>query len=148
MDTSSEVKTLVAFTPRALSGEVAVSGTVIDRKGYESAVFTLVTGEYTSDPTGINVECKVQHSSGESGTGTYHDVLDLTDTDTPVIHTHISGEVSTLIQRQTKELSIDLRPCSRYVKLVATYEVAGGTNPVLYFASTVTLGEPTIKPTV
>lgn len=142
-NTAGAVKTTVAFTPRAMSGEVAMSGVVIDRKGYESAVFTLTAGNYTSTPTAINVECKVQHATAESGSFT--DVTDLTDSTTPVIHTHVSGEV-TSVREQTQELAIDLKPCSRYVKLVVTPDFTGGSDPTLFFGATVTLGDPTIRP--
>ncbi len=137
------VKTLVAYTPREVSGEVAQSGAVIDRKGFESAVFTITAGNYTSTPTSIDVECKVQQCATD--TGSFTDVTDLTDSTLPVIHTHISGEVTT-VREQTQELSIDLRPCSRYVKLVMTTDFTAGSSPTLFLAATVTLGDPTIRP--
>ena len=142
-DIGSEVKTLVAFTPRSISGETAMSGTVIDRVGYESAVFTCVSGNYTSTPSAINVECKVQHCA--TAAGAFADVTDLTDPLVPVIHTHISGEVTTT-REATAEINMDLRPCARYVKLVVAADFTGGSSPNLFFGATVTLGEPKIKP--
>jgi len=144
-DTGSEVKTLVAFTPRSISGEVAMSGSVIDRKGYESAVFTCVSGNYTSTPTAINVECKVQQCATPAGS--FADVTDLTDALLPVIHTHISGEVTTT-REATAEINMDLRPCERYVKLVVAADFTGGSSPNLFFGATVTLGEPRIMPAI
>lgn len=141
-----DIKTLIAFHPRALSGEVAHSGAVIDRRGFESVVFNVATGEYTSDPTGINIECKVQQCA--TAVGVFADVTDLTDVLLPVIHTHISGEVTTMIPRHCHEINMDLRPCNRYIKLVVTPEFAGGTTPAVYFAATAVLGEPKIKPAV
>ncbi len=142
-NTAGAVKTLVAFTPREMSGEAAMSGAVIDRKGFESAVFTITSGNYSSTPTAINVEAKVQQSA--DGVTSFADVTDLTDSLLPVIHTHVSGEVTTT-REQTQELSIDLRPCSRYVKLVVTPDFTGGSSPTLFFGATVTLGDPTVRP--
>lgn len=136
MDTiGGEVKTLVAFTPRAMSGEVAESGSVIDRKGYTSAVFTIISGNYTSTPSSIDVACKVQDCATE--TGTFEDVSGAT--------ARVSGEVATTRIRD-EEINVDLRPCARYIKLVVTPDFTGGSSPTFYFGATVTLGEPSVKP--
>ena len=132
-----DVKTLVAFTPRALSGEVAHNGSVIDRQGYESAVFTVVAGKYTSDPTSINVACKIQDCA--TATGSFVDVSGAT--------VNISGEVTTVAD-QDQEINIDLRARERYVMLVVTPDFTDGTSPTLFFGATVTLGEPSIRPAV
>jgi len=130
-----EIKTLVAFTPRALSGEVAHDGVVIDRLGYLSAVFTLVAGKYTSTPTSINVACKIQDSA--TSTGSFVDISGAT--------ANVSGEVTTVAD-QDQEINIDLRASERYVKLVVTPDFTGGSSPTLFFGATVSLGEPSIKP--
>jgi len=130
-----EIKTLVAFTPRALSGEVAHDGVVIDRLGYLSAVFTLVAGKYTSTPTSINVACKIQDSA--MSTGSFVDISGAT--------ANVSGEVTTVAD-QDQEINIDLRASERYVKLVVTPDFTGGSSPTLFFGATVSLGEPSIKP--
>jgi hypothetical protein len=138
MDTiGGEVKTLTAFTPRAVSGEVLESGDVIDRKGHNSATFTIITGNYTGSPTSINVSCKVQECS--TTTGTFSDVSGAT--------TSISGEVTTLANIE-KEVNVDLRSCERYIRLAVTPDFTGGTSPTFFMGATVTLGEPSIKPAV
>jgi len=130
-----DVKTLVAFTPRALSGEVAHNGDVVDRKGYESAVFTVVAGKYTSTPTSINVACKIQDCA--TATGSFADISGAT--------VNISGEVASVAD-QDQEINIDLRTHERYVRLVVTPDFTGGSSPTLFFGATVTLGEPSIRP--
>lgn len=136
MDTiGGEIKTLCAFTPRAISGEVAESGDVIDRLGYQSAVFSIIAGNYTSTPTAIDVACKVQDCS--SATGEFSDVSGAT--------VNVSGEVST-VRNQDQEINLDLRACERYIKLVVTANFTAGTEPTLFFGATCSLGEPSIKP--
>ena len=132
---SGQIKTLMAFSPRAVSGEVAHDGNVVDRFGYESAVYTIVAGDYTSTPTAIDVACKVQDCATE--TGSFADVTGAT--------ARISGEVST-VRQQKQELNLDLRPCAKYVKLVVTPDFTAGTSPTLFIAATVALGEPRIMP--
>jgi len=139
---SGNIKSVTAFTPRAISGEVAESGNTIDRKGYNSAVFTLVVGDYTSDPSAIDVACALQTKSGE--TDSWQDALDV---DGSVITTRISGEVSNVRLAQS-EINVDLRSLQRYVKLTVAADFTGGTSPTLFFASTASLGEPSISPAV
>ena len=138
------VKTLVAFTPRALSGEVAHNGDAIDRTGFESAVFTCVAGKYTSTPTSINVACKVQDCA--TATGSFADVTDPVDPTNLTYGTvRISGEFATVAD-QDQEINLDLRACSKFVRLVVTPDFTSGSSPTLFFGATVTLGEPRISP--
>ena len=130
-----QIKTLTAFTPRAISGEVAHNGDVVNRKDYESAVYTIIAGDYTSTPTAIDVACKVQDCA--TATGSFADITGAT--------ARISGEVST-VRNQIQELSLDLRPCAQYVKLVVTPDFTAGTAPTLFIAATIVLGEPRIMP--
>lgn len=130
-----EIKTVTAFTPRAISGEVAEYGEVIDRKGFESAVFTMSAGNYTSNPTAIDVSCQLQES--DDGLTSFGAVTDSV--------VRVSGEVTT-VRRQTQEMNVDLRPIKRYIRLAVTADFTGGTSPTLFFGSTCALGEPSIKP--
>jgi len=139
------IKTLVAFTPRALSGEVAHDGDVVDRRGYESAVFTLVAGKYSSTPTAIDVTVAVHECATEDGS--FAAVTDPTDaTNTAYGTARISGEVATAVKDADAEINIDLHSHARYVKLVVTPDFTGGSSPTLFFGATVALGEPSVKP--
>jgi len=146
MDTvGGEIKTLVAFTPRALSGEVAHSGDIIDRLGYLSAVFALVAGKYTSTPTAIDVAIAVHECATLDGS--FAAVTDPTDAANTTYGTvRISGEVATAVKDADAEINIDLRSHARYVKLVVTPDFTGGSSPTLFFGATVALGESQVKP--
>ena len=135
-----EIKTLVAFTPRALSGEVAHNGGVIDRIGYQSAVFTVVAGKYTSTPTAIDVACKVQDCATSDGS-----FADASDVNAVAFACRVSGEVTTVAD-QDQEINVDLRALARYIRLVVTPDFTSGSSPTLFFGATVALGEPSIKP--
>jgi hypothetical protein len=140
-----DVKTLTAFHPQTVSGEVVMYGPAIDRKGYNSAVFTLMTGYTGGTATNIDIPAHVMECA--TADGTYADVVDPTDsTNTTFGVGRFSGEVAGLI-RSVDEIDLDLRSLKQYLMLKITPDFVGA-GCVIDFAASVTLGEPSVKPAV
>jgi hypothetical protein len=129
--TSAEIKTGLAIEPQN-SQAATVTGVVIDRKGYDSAVFTCVTGQASGSPSAQSAAFAV-HSSATSGG----------------VYAAISGATATVTADSTgSEISVDLRGEYRYIKLVSVVSFTGGSTPAVEVAGTYALGEAKNKPAV
>jgi len=137
-DTGGELLTKRAMSPQAISGSSAVNGVAIDRKGFESGVFTIASGAAGGTPTSFSMAIKVQHADA-SNFATPVDVTTAQNNDGAVTAT------ITAIDSEA-EVNVDFRKLKRYVRVVVTPTFVGGSSPDLLVASSVALGECYINP--
>jgi hypothetical protein len=132
MDLASTIRTTIALQSQVLSGEQsAVYGPTIDRKGFEGAVISVVTGTPSGSPSAVGVVLKLQDKSGEV------DWVDVSGSTTTV-----SGESTPHLH----EIDQDLKPLSRYIRAVATPHFTDGSSPKIEVAAVCVLGEPKVLP--
>jgi len=130
-DTGSELKTVRALSPQSDSGGSAVNGAVIDRKGYESAVMTVITGAIGGSPTSMSMAIKVQHG----------DASNLSDA------ADVSGATGTITAADSvKEIDVDLKSLKRYIRVTQTTTFVSGSSPTVLVGASCSMGEAQIKP--
>lgn len=130
--TSAEIKTGIAIAPidSADTSGVFTAGAVIDRKGYESAVFTCLTGIASGSPTAQVVDFAV-YESDVSGSG----------------YVAVSGATGAITADSTAaEINLDLRGVKRYVKVYYDVSFTGGSTPKIEVAGSYSLGEAKVAP--
>lgn len=138
------VKAALAALPIAISGEgSAFSGPIIDRRNYESALFTVMTGVSTGAPTRTGVAFKVQTAA--LSTGVFADVLD--ENSAVRFTTSISGERAAIVGT-VAHIDVDLTACERYIKLVSTPSWPDGSQPAVLIGATCVLGDAKVLPAV
>lgn len=126
----AHVRTKRAVSPQAASE--AVNGTVIDRDGFGSCQLAVTTGAASGSPTGISVAAKLQHSDTDDGNG-------MEDFDDVVI------EPVTAINSEAR-VNADLAGAKRYVRVVVTPTLTGGSSPEVEVAAVLVLGGATELP--
>lgn len=119
------VKALAAVRPVAASA--AATAIAIDTIGYNSAMFIVNNGAATGTPTSYTVDAKVQECATSGGS--YADV---------------SGAVITQIVADDKSAQIRVEGLGtsrlRYLKLIITPAMTGGTTPKALISGTCLLG--------
>jgi hypothetical protein len=100
-----------------------ITGSGIDRLGYESAQLHVASGTASGSPDAQTVDAYVQESSDNSS------------------FTNISGAAITQITADSTQESvdIDLRAVKRYLKVVTVVAFTNGSSPKLPVASTLWL---------
>jgi len=124
-DVGGSVKTLMGIAPVVKTADATINGPGIDRRGYEGAVFCLEVGA-KGDQTGHTVDCKIQESDDNSS---WSDVSGATFTQITTENTH-------------GELNLNLQGRKRYVRMVVTITITGGSSPSIAVGGTVVLGNP------
>ena len=127
----AEIKTGLAVEPQD-SAAGTVTGVAIDRRGYESGVFTVITGQASGSPTTQSVILKLQECATSGGS--YADV---------------SGATLAAITANSTggELNVNLKTLKRYVKAILTVAFTGGSTPKIEVGATYSLGEADVKST-
>jgi len=120
------VKNIQAVDPIAASA--AQTSVAIDTKGYNSGAVVIVIGAATGTPTSYTVDAKVQHC--DTSGGSYADV---------------TGAVITQITADSKVATIRLSgigtsSLKRFIKIVVTPALTGGSSPKALVSATVQLG--------
>jgi hypothetical protein len=126
------IKNVQAVDPIAASS--AQTSAAIDTQGYNSAVVVVTNGAATGSPTSYTVDAKVQHSDTSGGT-----------------YTDVSGAAITQITADNKIATIRLEglggaSVKRFIKVVVTPALTGGTSPKALIAATVHLGRAFKEP--
>lgn len=137
-DTGGDLLTKREMSPQAISGSSAVNGVTIDRKGFESGVFTVISGAAGGSPSSFSMAIKVQHAD-ESDFSDPEDITTALNDDNAVTATITA--INTVA-----EIDVDFRSLKRYVRVVVTPTFVSGSSPDLLVASTVALGECYINP--
>jgi len=106
-----------AISPQ-FSAAGAVSGAVIDRREFESAIFILQTGATTGNPTSFSVTARIE------------------DADVVGVWSNVTGATTALTAiNSTAELNVNLLALRRYVRVVGTLAFVGGTAPTASLSS-------------
>lgn len=104
-----------------------VTGPVIDRQGFLSAIVNLTVGAAAGAPTAQGVSLKLQHGDAANGT----DMVDVTGAATP----------SLTADNTNASFNVDMTGLKRYIRVVATVTFTDGTTPTIPVAATLALGD-------
>jgi hypothetical protein len=141
---NDSVKPVLAAKPIAISGEgSAYYGPVIDRRDFESALFTVFTGASTGAPTRTGVVFTVMTCA--TAAGVFATVLD--EDEAVRFQASISGERAAIDGTYT-HIDVDLLACERYVKLRAVPSWPDGSSPAVLIGAACVLGDAKIVPAV
>lgn len=123
-DIGAEIKT-VAGIPPTNAGAGAINGAAIDRQGFQSCTLQAACGAASGGPSAQTVDAKLQHSA-DGSTG----------------WADIAGAAVTQMAADNgdEEVDVDLSVARRYLRVVSTVALTGGTTPKLPVAATVVLG--------
>lgn len=110
-----------------IAASAAQTGAVIDTKGFNSAQFVVVNGAATGSPSSYTVDAKVQECA--TSNGSFVDVTGLTITQMTA-----DAKVQTIA---VEGLGTSRK---RYLKIVVTPAMTGGTTPKALVSSLVNLG--------
>ena len=130
--TGDEVVTGVAMKPADSDG-TAIVGEIIDRLGFDSAVFTALFGDTTGSPSAVAVPITFFH-------GNESDMSDEAAVAT------LAVEVADPAAAAKQELNVNLIPLGRYVRMKADPGFTGGSTPKLEIAGAYTLGQKKYGP--
>ena len=129
-----ELKSLNALKPELDDMAAAAVGETIDRRGYESCVFTVVFGATAGAPTSVDYNADIYESDNSDMSG-----------ETLVSSTAIGTDPAA---GDTEEFAVDLRSRKRYTRIKLDGTVAGGTSPTIGIAASVTLAQAKTLPAV
>lgn len=126
-----KVKHVVAVAPIAASS--VQTSAAIDTKGYGVAMVTIENGAATGTPSSYTVDAKVQHCATSGGS-----------------YTDVSGAAITQITADGKYAQIRLEglgiAVNRYIKVLVTPAMTGGSSPKALVAANVLFGQAVREP--
>lgn len=138
------IKPILGLAPVQLSGEgLAVRGPVIDRRGFEAAVFPIGMSTISGSPTRLGVVFKVQHCA--TSTGSFADKL---DEESNVLFTTTLSGTAAAMQGASSHIDVDCLNLERYIQLVATPTFFEGSSPKVFVGAGCVLGEAKVVPAV
>ena len=121
---------------------VAVNGIAVDTQGFNTAVLRFRTSQSSSTPTTASIAVKLQES--DDGSTNWADALDNTSTvigGTADAKNHAASEVLARIE------GLGGLNRKRYLRIVATPTLAGGSTPTVIFFGEIILGVAFKRPT-
>lgn len=125
------VKNIQAIDPIAVSA--AQTSAAIDTKGFNSGAVVIVNGVATGTPTSYTVDAKVQHCDTSGGS-----------------YTDVTGAAITQITADSKIATIRLMgfgtSLKRFIKVVVTPALSGGSSPKALISAAVQLGRANKEP--
>lgn len=130
-DVAACTKTVVSIVPQSFSASGTANGTAVDRLGFQSAALVGIHGAVTGTPATAPVTHKLQESP--DGTNSWTDVTGATIT--------LSG-ASTQGQK-----GVNLTALKRYLRVVTTAALTGGTSPTVMASGVLVLGQAQTEPT-
>ena len=130
--TGDEIVTGVAMKPADSDG-TAIVGEIIDRLGFDSAVFTALFGDTAGAPSATSVPLKFYH-------GNASDLADAVEVTT------LAVTVTDPAAGAKQELNVNLVPLGRYVRMDTDIEFTAGTTPKLEIAGAYSLGQKKYGP--
>lgn len=131
-DLKNDLKTLVAIKPQALSGTTDIVGEVIDRQGYDSVMFSLLTDAIAASSLAALLLIEESDASG-SGFAAVADA-DLVGVESDTAITNASDTVAT---------KVGYKGTKRYVRATLDITANNGTDVV---AAIAVLGHAHAKP--
>lgn len=125
------IKAVIGIAPIA-QGASAATSAAIDTLGYNSALVEVVTGAATGTPDSYTIPCKVQECATSGGS-----------------YTDVTGATATLAaDGKHAQIRVEGLGTSRqrYLKVVMTPAITGGSSPKVLIAASVLLGNGYNKP--
>ncbi len=127
-----EIATRIGLEPAARAAGT-VTGTGVDRRGFNSVALVAQTGAETGAPSARTADFKLQHS--DTLGGTYVDFTPSIPQPAP------SGAVAQITAASVvKKRSIDLKTAKAFVRVSSTNAFTGGTAPTLLTSALLVLG--------
>lgn len=112
MDLGNNIYTALLFNPQTITGSTEVTGTSIDRLGYEGSVISCFIGSTYGSPTGVTV------------------TFSLTESEDNSTFTDVSSATAVITNTNTRvEINQDLLGLNRYIRIDAVPGFVGGTAP-------------------
>lgn len=131
LDLGNLIATQTVINPRTVGVEVTtVSGTGVDRKGYESAILVFTVGGLSGTPSGFTVTCTVKDSSDNSSFSTVSAL----------------GSILITASNTRKEFAVQLDGRNRYISGDMAIGIAGGTAVTAFVCCSVILGSSKTLP--
>lgn len=127
-----DIVTGVAMKPADSDG-TAIVGEIIDRLGFDSAVFTALFGDTAGTPTLVEVPITFFHGNAD----------DMAD---EVAVTALAVQVDDPAAASKQELNVNLVPLKRYVRMKADPAFTDGSTPKLEIAGAYALGKKKYGP--
>lgn len=116
-----------------VSASTAQTGIAIDTLGFNTAMVTVQNGAATGTPSSYTVDAKVQESDTSGGS-----------------YTDVTGATITQITADSKSATIAVEGLGtsrkRFLKVVVTPALTGGSTPKALIAATVQLGRAFVNP--
>lgn len=125
------VKNVQAVDP--IAADSVQTSAAIDTMGYNTGVVTVNNGAATGTPTSYTVDAKVQHC--DTSGGSYADVAGAAITQITA-----NGKIATI---RLEGLGTDIK---RYIKVLVTPALTGGTSPKCLIAAAVQLARGYTEP--
>jgi hypothetical protein len=125
-DIGAYIKQAVGLKPTNSAASATNKGGAIDRLGFSSAVLHAQVGAAAGGPSAQSATFKIQ----ESDTTTDGDFADVADA---ALEAMTADDASGY-------LDLNLQTLKRYIRVVCTVALTGGSTPTLPVAATVTLG--------
>jgi len=123
-DLGGEIVLSPALNAQSVANAAAASGSAVDRKGYDGAVILCTVGATGGAATSMSMAFKVEEGNNDGEWAA------------------ISGKTATLTAKDSSsEINIDLSGVKRYVRVVVTGTLTGGTAPTGYCGAVVALGQ-------
>lgn len=127
-DIGGSVKAVQGLPPLANSSATR-NGASIDRRGYFSCVLVSHAGAVTGSPSAQTLDVKIQDSADGST------FADISTSIVTAAHTQKTTGTAEL-----RELNINLEGVRRYIRVVETVALTGGTSPTFPHSACVVLG--------
>src|SRR5574343_419651 len=140
METFNRVDALVTQIAQirpvaAISSNGATNGATIDKQAlsevFEEALFVSHVGATSGSPTSFSVVTKIQDSADGSNWS------DITDTQIVEAATKTISDINTV-----STLAVRLSALRRYVRMVETVTLTGGSSPTVFIYGMALLGHP------
>jgi len=127
----NRVQAVKGFDPQANTG-AAISGDIIDRRGFNSASVAFVRAVVTGSPSAATTALVVQHgdASNLSDAATYATLASALD----------------IMLAGCEDFHLDLSGAKRYIRITEDATYTGGTTPGNVKACVVTLGDKEANP--
>jgi hypothetical protein len=125
-DIGAYVKTAVGLKPINSAASATNKGDAIDRLGFNSAVMAAAVGAAAGGPSARSAIFKVQQSD--------------TTTDGDFVDVSGAALAAMTADNASGYLDLNIQGLKRYIRVVCTVALTGGTTPTIPVAATIILG--------
>jgi hypothetical protein len=124
------IKPVPSLFPQAAAAG-SLTGASVDRDGFESCVLSVAAGVVTGAPSGLTIDCQVQHSA-----------------DGATDWTNLGATIPTIVAASAESrVNVDLSTAFRYIRATSVITFTGGTSPGIPMHAAMILGGAKTLPT-